>query len=186
MYTCTEPDCQNKNIWTISSDNTSPPFYESFNLCHRHLENETRFREMHNALAMGRFNKQSGNTVNFNGWTLEKIVATWKRRKIECSECDRTDKIWQQVKWVHDEYDCYPNGYYQGTCLCDGHLPRKSLGENPRIGGHYSGGGLSPVEVTWVKKARVEKTSSKKRKESEEAKIAQHKPKKSKQTKKVH
>ena len=168
MTICSEPTCKSKqNIWTISNENNPPSFYQPFDICDKHL-NDNRFEEMHKALALGRYNKQDGNSVHFDGWTLNKNISTWKRNhSYECSQCDRTDKIWANVKCQNDWGHSFFN-YYHTTYLCDGHLPREKFGETPATGGRNGGPVIIyPIEVTWNKK----NGSSKKSDQSDSQKV---------------
>lgn len=164
--TCNYSNCETKRtLWNISNDNSSPPYYESFTICQNHLEKQPRFSQMHEALTRGRYNRQTGNTVKYDGWTLNKIASTWKRRlRVECCECERKDQIWKSIKWKHDENDCFPYGFWNYKYMCDGHLPRKTLGKNPSISA-FEGFGISPVESTWV--VETEKKSSQRKRKNE-------------------
>lgn len=179
MSVCSNSNCQSaQNIWKISSDNTSPPFYKSFDICNHHLEEGGRFKEMHRALALGRFNKQYGNTVSHNGWTLEKNTATWKKlNNVKCSKCDRTDKIWRHTKkeWIPilfryvpmaaDMDDCEPadegEGYYKWSIeyLCNEHLHSKG-----DLCGNFHNSDIFPHEVTWIEDGEPKEFSLKKKK----------------------
>lgn len=161
MSSCSVPCCREKgcglpfDIWTISRDNTSSsPNKKSYHICNMCFQRTGYYPEVQKALAMGRFNKQHGNTVVSNGWTFKKNIVTWTHSNIEkekCFKCSKTDKIWEEIKWVFKKDDCFPYGGYEGVHMCDKHLPKKSLGKNPRVGGWYgTGGGIFTKEETWI------------------------------------
>lgn len=160
MSVCNDPNCQStQNIWTISNDNTSPPFYKAFNICNVHLEDDERYKEMHKALVMGRFNNQCGNRVTYKGWTLQKKVATWKQNNTiyKCSECNRIEKIWGisiNVKVVFDDENDLRNQFNPHRRIhglkCDEHMLRNIVGENPGIFSNDCHEGIITQEESWT------------------------------------
>lgn len=156
MSICNEPDCgSSKNIWTISNDNSAPPYYQTFDICNDHLKNSKKFREMNIALVEGRLNGCSGDRVKFSGWNLERKADTWvKSMSLDiCSECEKAEKIWLDIskKWVSDDDDCYPYGGFEYTiiCLCDDHFNKKTVSKKPAIKGNGIECGLTAIEETW-------------------------------------
>ena len=144
MSMCVSPECK-RCIWTISHDNPPMSFSEKFSLCHKHLKEDERFKEIYKALVSGRFNRQDGNTVESDGWTLSKNLKTWKKsHRLRCSKCDRTDRLWSDRFWVSDDGP-YPGGEWEMKYVCDGHLNRVKQSKYNRF---------TPDESTWTKKRR--------------------------------
>lgn len=157
MSICNVKDCgSDYNVWKVSNDNKSPPLYQDFYLCNRHLNLDRRVKKVHKALVLGRLNNQLSDNVSHDGWHLEKMITTWKKDanpNWKCSDCSTTGKIWIVVKpepaEEEDQVDEYSE-FETTSFFCDWHLPRFEFSDDPKIRSWNSDVGISTLEDTWT------------------------------------
>lgn len=154
MSTCNHPGCQNnKNIWRISCTRTYPPFFQDFTLCNDHLFDGCFYTQIRDVLINERYHSIISNTVERNGWKLDKLIETWENKRVKCCECGSNNCIWKYVNWSEQKY------------VCDMHFGEKLLyiKDDTDEFRHYE-----PIEETWTikpkKRKRDNTKQSKKRK----------------------
>ena len=170
MSSCSQPDCTSKQyLWMVSSSQgDTPPVIKDFTVCQTHLQTSEKMKDIYNALLVARYNGEYGNSVCQNGYKLEKIMDTWLPKECykcddcgklkpsdstyKCSKCGNSEKLWHYSgkKWVTDEEDCYPYGYYEsfGEYLCDSHVDKNHKNKVHMNNTEYSS--LKTFEATWT------------------------------------
>ena len=141
MSICDVKDCGSEfNVWSVSNDNKSPPFYKDFSVCNKHLNLDPSLQKIHQALVLGRFFFDSSDSVSYDGWSVERLVTTWKKEvnpNWKCDVCKKTKKIW---------FACSSKTKY----FCDDHFNRRKYSRDPLIRAWNNDEGISTAESTWL------------------------------------